>query len=31
MNIAFLQACQLQIWRLSIANENMRYILIALE
>jgi hypothetical protein len=30
-NIAFLQACQLQIWRLSIANENMRYIIIALE
>jgi hypothetical protein len=26
-----LQACQLQIWRLSIANENARYIIIALE
>jgi hypothetical protein len=28
-NISFLQACQLQIWRLSIANENTRYIIIA--
>jgi hypothetical protein len=30
-NIAFLQACELQISQLSIANENMRYIIIALE
>ena len=30
-NIAFLQACQLQIWQPSIANENTRYIIIALE
>jgi hypothetical protein len=30
-NIAFLQACQLQIWQLSIANENMCYSIIALE
>ena len=28
-NIALLQACQLQILRLSIANENTRYIIIA--
>jgi hypothetical protein len=27
-NIAFLQSCQLQIWQLSIANENTRYIII---
>jgi hypothetical protein len=30
-NIAFLQACQLQIWQLLIAKENTRYIIIALE
>jgi hypothetical protein len=30
-NITFLKACQLQIWQLSIAIENTRYIIIALE
>jgi hypothetical protein len=30
-NIAFLQACHLQIWQLSIANEDTCYIIIALE
>ena len=29
-NLAFLQSCQLQMWRLSIANENTRYIIIVL-
>ena len=29
-NIPFLQACKLQIWRPSIANENTHYIIIAL-